>query len=170
MGSLGRGDDAIVDEGERLAEAIERFLTATSRSTLEPWVSGAEGRAAIQQTGTAAVDRLLGAVPPSDSIDDLGEWWQRRLHRRALLRAVPRFLTSRASAEAIVGAVELDVLDASPWCYGDRLLSAFELAHAEIRRQANGLAEDLTARILDRAAGGLIESRPDGPVVIKLSD
>ena len=149
--------DAIVDEGERLTEAVERFLTATSRSTLEPWINGAEGRAAIQQTGTAAIERLLTAVPPPDPIDALGEWWQRKLHRRALGRALPRLMTSRASTESIISAAELAVLDSSPWCFGDRLLSAFELAHAEIRSQANGMADDLSGRIGKRGAANLVE-------------
>lgn len=162
--------DAVLDEGQRLSEAIDRFLTATSRSTLEPWITGADGRAAIQQTGIAAIERLVGAVPTSTSIDDLGEWWQRQLHRRAVLRSIPRLATTRESAETVVGAVELEILDSSPWCYGDRLLSAFELAHAEIRSQAKELADGLTARVNQRGAGRLVETRGDGPVVIKLGD
>ncbi len=160
--------DAVLDEGQRLSDAIDRFLTATSRSTLEPWIRGAEGQAAIQQTGAAAIDRLVGAVPSAESIDDLGEWWQRQLHRRAVLRSIPRLLTSRDSAETIIGAVELEILDSSPWCYGDRLLSAFELAHAEIRSQITGVADDLVARVSERGVGALVEASPDGPVVIRL--
>ncbi|MEL6981752.1 MAG: hypothetical protein AAFO29_04945 [Actinomycetota bacterium] len=162
--------DAVVDEWAQLEEAVDRFLTATSRSTLEPWIQGAEGRAAIQQTGTAAIDRVLDALPSSAAIDELGEWWQRQLHHRAVLRSVPRLLTNRQSAEATVAAVELEILDSSPWCYGDRLLSAFELAHAEIRSQANDRADVLAARVSERGGRGLIESNANGPVVITLGE
>lgn len=160
--------DAIVEEWARLDEAIERFLTATSRSTLEPWISGAEGRAAIQQTGTAAIDRLLTASPSSAPIDELGEWWQRQLHHRAVVRAIPRLLTTRRPADAIIAAVELELLDASPWCYGDRLLSAFELANTEIRTQASDRADTLLTRVTDRGGRGLVESSAGGPVIITL--
>lgn len=162
--------DAVLDEWASLDEAIERFLTATSRSTLEPWISGAEGRAAIQQTGAAAVDRLLRAVPSSAQIDELGEWWQRQLHHRAVLRAIPRLFTTRQPTDTVIAAVELEVLDSSPWCYGDRLLSAFELANAEIRTQATERANDLMARVTDRGGRGLVESKAGGPVIITLGE
>ncbi len=160
---------AIAEEADRLRDAVDRFLVATSRSTLEPWISGADGRAAIQRSGQDAVDRFLGALPPTEPIDQLGEWWQRQLHRRAVLRALPRLLTSRESAEQLVGRIELDLLDSSPWCYGDRLLSAFELAQAEIRNRAGERADDVLAIVAKRGQGSLVEPGRDGPTIIKLS-
>ncbi len=161
--------EAVVEESERVADAIDRFLVATSRSTLEPWINGAEGRAAIQRTGSDAIDGLRAAIPPTDAIDELGEWWQDQLHRRAVLRAAPRILTSRDTAERVIGDVELELLDSPPWCYGDRLLSAFELAHAEIRSRATERADDLSAQVSLRGQGSLVEPRADGPALIKLT-
>ncbi|MEM9564473.1 MAG: hypothetical protein AAGA93_17755 [Actinomycetota bacterium] len=160
---------AIAEEADRLTDAVDRFLVATSRSTLEPWISGADGRAAIQRSGRDAVDRFLAALPPSDPIDELGEWWQRQLHRRAAVLALPRLLTSRDSTEQIVGRIELDLLDSSPWCYGDRLLSAFELAQAEIRNRAGERADDVLAAVAKRGHGALVDPGQGGRAVIKLS-
>ena len=162
--------DAVTEETDRLGEAIDRFLTATRRSTLEPWINGADGRAAIQRSGDAAIEHVLAAVPPSDGIDRLGEWWQRKLQRRALLRAIPRMLVSRSTVEVVVGEAEVTMLDSPPWSHGDRLLTAFELGHAEIRARAVELADDLRQRVDRRGARLLVESRPDGPALIKLSD
>ena len=160
--------NAIADELTVLGDAIDRFLVATSRSTLEPWISGAHGQAAVQRAGISAVDRVLDAIPPPDPINELGEWWQRRLHRGALVRSLPRLLLSGVEAELVVGTAELALLDGPPWSHGDRLLSAFELAHSEIRSQTRLLADDLTNRIVERGAGRLIGQEPGGPVTIEL--
>jgi hypothetical protein len=162
--------DAVTEETGRLGEAIDRFLTATSRSTLEPWINGAEGRAAIQRSGDEAVERLLAAIPASERIDALGEWWQRKLQRRAVLRAAPRLLVSRASAEVVIGEAEVAILDSPPWSHGDRLLSAFELGHAEIRNRAVELTDALTARIDRRGQRKLVETRGGGPALIRLDN
>lgn len=162
--------DALVDETDRLSDAIDRFLVATRRSTLEPWINGADGRAAIQRTGGEAIDRLLSAVPQPQGIDELGEWWQRRLQRRALVRALPRILVSRAPIAAIIGEAEVALLDAPPWSHGDRLLSAFELGHAEIRSRAAEGTDELLDRVNRRGQGMLVESVADGPAIIKLTE
>lgn len=162
--------DVVDEELDLLGEAIDRFLVATSRSTLEPWINGADGRAAIQRTGVAAIDRFLAAIPQAQAIDDLGEWWQRRLQRRAIVQSLPRLLVSRATVEAVIGERELALLDAAPWSHGDRLLSAFELGHAEIRNRAVGGAEELLDRVNDRGHGRLVEPGSGGPAVIKLTE
>lgn len=162
--------DVVDEETERLGEAIERFLVATSRSTLEPWINGAEGRAAIQRTGVSAIDLFLAAIPHAKGIDDLGEWWQRRLQRRAIARALPRLLVSRSTVETVIGEHEVALLDSPPWSHGDRLLSAFELGHAEIRNRAVGGAEALLDRVDQRGHGRLVEPGAGGPAIIKLTD
>ena len=159
---------AVTNGIDELGDAIDRFLVATSRSTLEPWIHGAEGQAAFRRAGTAAVGQLLDAMPPPDSINEVGEWWQRRLHRRALTRSLPRLLVSGTEADLVIGAAELALLDGLPWSYGDRLLSAFELAHSEIRSRARQLAEDLVDRIARRGPGALVDQVPGGPVTIEL--
>ena len=122
----------------------------------------------MQRAAISAVDRVLDAIPPPDPINELGEWWQRRLHRGALVRSLPRLLLSGVEAELVVGTAELALLDGPPWSHGDRLLSAFELAHSEIRSQTRLLADDLTNRIVERGAGRLIGQEPGGPVTIEL--
>lgn len=161
--------EAVADEGDHLGEAIDRFLVATSRSTLEPWISGVHGRAAIQRSGAHAVQGLVAAVPAPIELDRLGEWWQNRLQERALWRALPRMLRAGTSIEAAISEAEVSVLDSVPWCYGDRLLSAFELGHLEIRSRANELAEDLTARVNRHGQWTLVEAPADGPAMIRLT-
>lgn len=162
--------EVVADEAERLGDAIDCFLMAASRSTLEPWISGAEGRAAILSSCTTAIDGLVDAVPQPAQIDQLGEWWQRQLHRRAVVRAIPQVVLASHSPTAVIAEHELVLLDTPPWSYGDRLLSAFELAHAEVRSQASDLANQLNQRVAKRADAGLIETPPGGgPAVIKLT-
>lgn len=159
---------AVADEIGALADAVDRFLVAASRSTLEPWIHGADAQAALQQAGTSAVDLLLEAIPDPGPINDLGEWWQRRLHRAALTRSLPRLLVSGEEADLVIGTAELALLDGPPWSYGDRLLSAFELAHSEIRSQARLLADHLLTRIFEWGAGELVDQIPGGPITIEL--
>jgi hypothetical protein len=76
---------------------------------------------------------LLAALPSGDAIDRLGRWWQRRLRRAATVRALPSIaLRVPAQAELAIASAEMQLLDRPPWSHGDRLLSAFEIAHAEI--------------------------------------
>ena len=166
---LERAVGIVDEETEHLGDAIERFLITTRRSTLEPWINGAEGRAAILRTGSAAIDRTLTALPGSDPIDELGEWWQNQLHRRAVVRAIPRLLVSSSTTEAVVGEAEIQLLDSPPWSYGDRLLSAFELAHSEVRGRLLERTGELRARVDHRGDSSLIDPGADGPAVIKLS-
>ncbi len=159
----------ISDEADQVHIALERFLVAASRSALEPWISGADGQAAVQRSGRAAIDRLVSAIPLPDGIDDLGEWWQNQLHRRALLRAVPQLLVSRQQPATVIGQAELALLDSPPWNYGDRLLSAFELAHGEIRTEATRVANRMMAQVAEHRDGRLIDRGVDGVPVINLA-
>lgn len=82
-----------------------------------------------------SVADVAAALPSTDEIDELGQWWQRRLRRAATLRALPDVAARRpGAAEITIAHHEMWLLDQPPWSHGDRLLSAFELAHAEIRR------------------------------------
>ncbi|MFV0526375.1 MAG: hypothetical protein ACK5RL_17970 [Acidimicrobiales bacterium] len=106
--------------------------------------------------------RLLDAVPSADHIDQLGRWWHRRLrlaasvrYGTAAVRASARgvgagtTVTGEIDSPTVLGSArpgghqpgwgmldyELRLLDRAPWGHGDRLLAAFEHAHAELRRQ-----------------------------------
>ncbi len=72
----------------------------------------------------------LDAAP----LNAVGERFQRRLRRTASRSMLPRsFLISPGETERIIDAVELELLDTPPYCQCDKLLVAFELAHADIR-------------------------------------
>lgn len=84
------------------------------------------------------VERLIrpvsAAAPERDSIDVLGLRWQERLRRQAIRRYVRTGGETDASFSAAIDAQELKMMQQAPWAHADQLLSAFELAHAEIRR------------------------------------
>ena len=147
---------AVVEEGHRLGEALDRFLTEHDRRG--PDHDDPLDRRAVVVTDRA-IAQLISALPSSRPIHDLGAWWQRRLRRTAIMRSLPELLTPGADADRIVGRAEMSLLDRAPWCHGDRLLSAFELAHGEIRTQTELVADGLTARVANRSRRFLSPSR-----------
>ncbi|MEM8922581.1 MAG: hypothetical protein AAGD35_03695 [Actinomycetota bacterium] len=105
------------------------------------------------------LEGVLPILPRSADLDELGWWWQRRLRRAAIRTAIPRLLRARTGDLSLVLArAEMQLLDQPPWAHGDRLLSAFELAYAEIERF--GTARVLRARSeIDWAANGHLAIR-----------
>lgn len=142
---------ALVDVGDELGRKLDRFLLDLD-DVGHPWTDTETGRAASTQASAQAIDRMLQAVPSSHTIHSLGSWWHRRLRRAAVLRSLP--LLPRAGfagqMDIVIGRAELDLLNGPPWAHGDRLLSAFELAHSEIRTQTELVMEGLTARVARR--------------------
>ena len=160
---------AIVDEAHRLARALDAFLAARGQGVhlAEPpgchrdrgdagAAAGPAGGALRDQgpdgvaVASLAIATLGRAVPTPAAIDHLGAWWHRRLRRCAAFRALPE-LVAGAEPDLAIGRAEMALLDRPPWSHGDRLLSAFELAHAEIRTQAQLVSAGLEARIAHRA-------------------
>lgn len=87
--------------------------------------------------GADRADAVVAAALGPVGIHDLGRWWQRRLRRAARVHALPAILLAvPGDAELAVSNQEMALLDVAPWCHGDRLLSAFELANGEIERFA----------------------------------
>ncbi|MFV0258600.1 MAG: hypothetical protein ACK5PP_09165 [Acidimicrobiales bacterium] len=107
--------------------------------------------------------RLLDAVPADHHIDRLGRWWDRRLRvaasvryrttvvhppgpnpggdragRRREIDNSNRGFPPTGARPSGLGVLdhELRLLDGAPWGHGDRLLAAFEHAHAELRHLA----------------------------------
>lgn len=150
---------AVVEEGHRLGEAIDGLLSAVDDYTRTPDQPTSApnrpacDRPALDRAGVAlaeqAIVRLVDAVPSSRSIDALGCWWQRRLRRAAIVGSLPGLLTSK-DADRMIGQAEMALLDRPPWSHGDRLLSAFELAHGEIRTQTELVVEGLSSRVVGR--------------------
>jgi hypothetical protein len=154
-------DEPAGELAERLAETYERLdlrprdlLTIDrTRATSCPnryWAEEALPRAAAL---VAAVVELLDQGRPAVSdpkapLDRLGPpvpirhvstWWHRRLRRAAIATSIPSILLAApVDAELIVARKEMDLLARSPWSHADRLLSAFELAHIEIRHRILG--------------------------------
>lgn len=141
---------AVVEEGQRLGEALDRFLLDLDEPPLAAWTAQSMEAAIPQEAGARAIGHFLDAVPSNRSIDALGSWWQRRLRRTAVVRSIPELISSGADAELIIGRTEMALLDRPPWSHGDRLLSAFELGHGEIRTQSELVAEGLAARVAKR--------------------
>lgn len=134
---------------ERAARAIEHELSAlTTRGAADSALEAAlgVGRSRRLDGGTAgdrvsaseaASATLQAAIPDRAEIDDLGQWWQRRLRRAATVKALTTLAgTAAKDAELVVSRYEMQLLESTPWSHGDRLLSAFELANAEIAKLA----------------------------------
>lgn len=99
--------------------------------------SSLEGQpsATTTSTGRQAYTQLLLALPQPTLLNDIGQWWQRRLRRAAVLSSIPAVIVRLpGDGEAAIANREMYLLDRPPWCHGDRLLSAFELAHSDIHR------------------------------------
>jgi len=86
-----------------------------------------------RQIGAPIEKRLLEALPDRSELDALGTLWQKRLRRAAMVAALPAMVQRVADdASLVVSEYEMALLDTPPWSQGDRLLSAYELAHREL--------------------------------------
>lgn len=147
-----RATEAIDDE---LSLLIAELAFAGPTADASP-VVGATG---LSMGEVDLAGRVLAILPRSTDLDELGWWWQRRLRRAALLRAVPSILSgTTADIGLTISRVEMQLLDQAPWVHGDRLLSAFELAYAEIERLGTARVREAQDR-LHLAAGGRLALR-----------
>jgi hypothetical protein len=112
----------------------------------------------------AAVHRLGPALVPPTIINSLGRWWQNRLRRRAMVLALPDSLLQPATRfPLLVTERELELARRPPWSQGDRLLAAFELAHADLRARAVDIEHDLVRQagaVIDTVLGRCSSPRP----------
>ncbi len=145
---------AVADEGAALGEAIDQFLSAATGPPLTGWANRSLNGALLREATARPINQLIEAAPPPPPIHALGTWRQGRLHRTAIWRSLPELLpelfSTSGDTEALIGRTELALLDGPPWSHGDRLLSAFELAHGEIRTQTELVADGLTTRVATR--------------------
>jgi hypothetical protein len=153
LGDLAR---AVIDEEmTRLVGTIRHRRRQLSPMSPAPGTSHAspapvsrttaiEGRL---RSGDLVVTELMAAACAGDTIDALGQWWQRRLRWAAVGRALPLIAVHTPSElELVVTNEVMRLLDRAPWCHGDRLLSAFELTQRELRAHT-----ERWLRSLDRA-------------------
>ncbi len=130
---------AIDAETAELTKALQQFATGVR---LELRASGGrleEGWTIedLQAVADAGVRRVAVTVRGLDEIDELGHWWQARLRRAAMKATATKLLMAPLREfELVVAAAEMRLLEQPPWSHDDRLLSAFELTHSDIRDYA----------------------------------
>lgn len=150
--SLGREARTVIDG------ALDRLVAraAPFGMTLATVDATASDGSAVLTPGPGAAEirrRLEASLPMDDDLQLLGRWWLRRLRRSARLQAIPHLVRD---SSATVGRShrfdpELHLLDRPPWCHGDRLLAAFELVNAEIRRYGRLRIAETTEALVDPA-------------------
>ncbi|MDH4277842.1 MAG: hypothetical protein OEW83_07140 [Acidimicrobiia bacterium] len=161
----------IAAEEEELMRAFHRFaFTTAERSRREaptvddnpldrPRPSGGTDidlatAVAIAQSGA---DDFIAAAAIGSRINEVGAWWQGKLRRRAIRATAGRLLiTPLGRYDLAVSAAEMRLLGEPPWSLDDRLLSAFELAHSDLRDHLATRRNDLRRRfraILEEADG-----------------
>ena len=116
---------AVIDEELDLVnEAVAHLLRVTDK-TNSAWPAPQVVR---------AVAGLRQAQLDDVPINRIGERWQRRLRTAAVRRvAVPILISPANETRDRVLQSELRLLTSTPWQHGDRLLSAYEAAHSDIR-------------------------------------
>lgn len=123
---------AIDDELRDCADAVERFQESVriiNRTSEERIEAGT-----VRQILEAELKPLLTCAPSGDELNSLATRWSQQLRRSAHLRSIPVLLfRSAAEADRVVGRRQVDLVEEAPWAHTDRLLSAFELGHADIR-------------------------------------
>ncbi len=123
---------AIDDELINVDDAIHRFSESVriinrSRST---HITAAQVRQILETELTA----LEECAASTDGINALANRWSTQLRRAAWRRQAHILMfRSTAEADAIIGQAQVALVEECPWAHTDRLLSAFELGHADIR-------------------------------------
>ncbi len=106
----------------------------------------------IMRWSTVAMDRA--------PLDAIGQRWQRRLRRSAVAPTLVRTV-SRPMREfsTHLEQTEMAMLDQPPWRHGDRLLSAFELAHTDVKTALRQGRTDIEAAIAVARCDSVVMSR-----------
>ncbi len=134
----------IDDELEQFADAVARFHESL-RLLARPQRDDELGRRG--RLHALAAGHSLAETFPDKTINDVGARWHTKLHRAARRRSFfATFGVPPAEAELALARTEMELLSEAPWSHGDRMLSAFELAHSDI---ANHLRRSVV-RVIDR--------------------
>ncbi len=150
----------IADEQEELMRAYQQFAVdvvarpdfgaaaGTRPDGRQPNAANADPiLAAAVAVARAGVDEFTDAAAIDSRINEVGAWWQGKLRRKAIISSAGRLLfTPVGRYEFEVSAAEMRLLREPPWCLDDRLLSAFELAHGELRDHVADLRTELRRR------------------------
>ncbi len=91
-------------------------------------------RAQVSRTLQSGSIHLLDVLPDARRIDALGKWWLGRLNTAAIKENLSEVLHSDVSQlRSLIRVKGADLCSDTSWLYGDYLLSAYELAHKELR-------------------------------------
>lgn len=124
---LNGGLAAVDSEIPHVANAISRFVQTARRL-------GIATDSVLQASIDRSLEPLRSASFASEELNEIGQRWQKRLHRAAVRKSALRVLTSETRvADQHVMMAEMQLLDSAPWAHMDRLLMAFELAHSDVR-------------------------------------
>lgn len=123
---------AIDEEMVPLADAVSRFAESIAIANSNgATISNQMMRSVLKQHLT---EPIIAGAPGSADLDALGVVWHCRLRRAAWRKTFPAALFRSASASDIrISTAQVELAAAAPWAHGDRLLSAFEGSHADIR-------------------------------------
>lgn len=177
---LGEMIDVIAAEEEELMRAFQQFafsIAERSRRDAPPTDDNPLNRdqpaggsdidlATAIAVAQAGVDGFVAAANVGARINEVGAWWQGKLRRKAILTAAGRLLTAPVGRyDAEVAAAEMRLLETPPWSLDDRLLSAFELAHSDLRDHIETRRSDLRRRVhaMLSEADGNARRRADKP-------
>ncbi len=115
--------DAFADSAVRFRRSV-RLLGTGDPTTIDRAEHDLHDQ--LLRLSTLAIDR--------GPLDDLGTRFERRIRRAATMRLGARtFLLSPAETERTIDRIELELLELPPYSHCDKLLVAFELAHADVR-------------------------------------
>ncbi len=102
--------------------------------TVEPLLTDDAARDRAREETARIVAPLRNLRLDRRSLDAVGERWQERLRRQAIRRHIRTGGATGDGFSDAIDAQELQMLKLAPWAQADQLLSAFELAHADLGR------------------------------------
>lgn len=122
----------IDDEIGIFEDAVSRFRRSLTTYVMS---TGDDCRPEAADVLQKSIDQMASCGLDRGPINELGAQWQQRLRRAATRSLFPKImLVSTNKSEPLISVAEMSLLDQSPWSHDDRLLSAFELAHADVRQ------------------------------------
>ncbi len=146
----------IDEEVEEFRRVVYRFGQAVADESRDPGYTPDASDHAFAR----AVQCLAGGGLDRTPLDRLGSRWQAKLRRSARAAAMPRSLLMPVRrADELVARIEMELLDQAPWAQDDRLLSAFELAHADVRSHLRERLRRTSVIVPRRSTGKLVAAR-----------
>ena len=142
--------------GHTFSDAVSRLSRSVELATVDHQSISPIAPGLLRRMIDVGGNVVCTATPSRDEIDQIGERWHRRLRRAAWKSVVPTQLAMSTTAlEDRIDRMELELLEQLPWAHGDRLLSAFELAHVDIKTMIRTASRASTSDPVDRELSAL---------------